>query len=621
MRNPSLRVAGAIACCILWAGWVFAAAPLTTPVSEVRPGQRAVVHTVFAGADIDTFEAEIVGTLQSGRTQGDMILARATTPRVIHSGIAQGMSGSPVYVNGRLIGALSSGWAFSRDPLFGITPIAEMLELWNRPLADSTDDESAGPSGSDDLGLAAVPRYGELRWAGDEDSAGSLEQARAAARVTPASASALTPSRLPLPLACAGLDSRAGAVASNWLAPFHLTVIPGGRTPASRPGPKTLEPGSAVAVEVLRGDLEFSAIGTVTWRDGDRVLLFGHPFFQAGGVRMPMATADIVTIVASEQMSFKLGARGREVGAVVQDRRPGVSGRMGAVARMLPFRVDVRGASTAPQHFRFETIRDRSLAPTLVSVAALNAWLESGGGGANQTLRWSLRLHRHGAAPLEIHDVAAGDSPPNEVAGAVMAPLRFLFSNPFSALDLDSIGVSIAAEPGRETWTLRSARILEPAVRPGDSAHVVCEIERWRGPRETVRLAVGVPGEAPDGRYTLWLGGAAELARYEAQRLPGRYRVTSLDDAWTRLASARSSDALYAELYARASEVNLEGRDYPELPGSAAPLFGGDQAAADRGRRGDIAVLDEHRIPMDGKLLGELTLNVVVERNRPLGKP
>jgi hypothetical protein len=601
-----------------------ASLPDTLAPESLQRGQRAVVRTVFAGTQVDSFEAEIVGVMPGGRTEGTLVLGRALTDRVIHTGVAQGMSGSPVFVNGRLVGALSSAFSFSRDPLFGITPIGEMLEVWNHPDGPSNGDPSTGPSGVEPAGASAPPRFRELSWEGDEADAVSAEGSDGAGRAesSPSATPFGTPTQLPIPVSCGGLHPALTELATRWLSPMGLTVVPGGRSrPETSAAPVQLEPGSSVAVELLRGDLNFAAIGTLTWRDGDRVLLFGHPFFQSGDVRMPLATAEIATVVASQQLSFKLGQSGREVGAVLQDRRTAVSGRLGVKAHMLPVGIGVRGAGSRPVRFEFESIEDRALAPIVIGLATVNSLLESGGTGGTQTVRWTLTMARKGARPLVLSDVVASDNPVTDVASALSSPLRFLFANPFSRLALDSVDVALAVEPGRQAWTVRSARVIEPVVRPGGEVHVACDLERWRGERVTRVVTLTVPEEAPDGRYPLWVGGGAELARFEAGRLPGRYRVTSLDDAWTRLQVTRPSDALYVALSAKAPEVNADGFDYPELPQSAVSLLANDRSAPDRGRRGDLAWLDERRLPVPGQLRGELTLTVVVDSHGMLGQP
>lgn len=590
-----------------------AAPPLTLAPDELRPGDRAIVRSVFRGDSIEEFPAEIVGVLSGGTVDGQTILARATSERLRQVGVAQGMSGSPVYVNGRLIGALASSWAFSRDPLFGITPIREMLRLFDLP-ASSATGPAGGPAGVELTALQGGVRFGEFRW---EESAAAEPtpgpRVDAPQPVSPAGA----PVSLPIPVACGGLAPAALDAARQWLAPLGFTAVPGGSTPGGGPDAASLEPGSAVAVDLMRGDLQISAIGTLTWRDGDRVLIFGHPFFQSGEVRLPLSTASITTVVASNYLSFKLGSRGREVGVVTQDRRPGVSGTIGPRVPLLPLSVRIEGTRPTPQRFRFELVEDRMLAAQLTGLATLNSLLESGGTGPGQTLAWTLTLHRRGSPTLVLQDMGAGESPTGEVANAISGPLGFLFGNPFERLRLDSIEVAIQLSPGRRLWTLRSARLLDAAVRPGGRVRVECRIERWRGPTETRLIEVPVAAELPDGRYGLWVGGGAELSRFEATRFPSRYRPTSLDDGWRRLARQRPSSALYAAVLASAPDVTAAGRDYPELPASAAAVLSSGLAAGDLARRSDAALLDETRLPLAGVTRGELQLVLTVDSKTP----
>src|SRR5262245_8101884 len=265
-----------------------------------------------------------------------MILARATSPRVERTGVAAGMSGSPVYVDGKLIGALSSGWSFSKEPVFGITPIGEMLAVLDRP--DLPPGEGTpGPVGAEPA--AAKPRFHEFSWSSDDSGAFLMSHDRSLE-----TRGGVTPRPWPpLPLAASGLHPAPLAAVRSLFEPEGFAVVPGGRerTPEKH---ATLEPGDAVAVDVLRGDLNLSAIGTVTYRDGDRVLIFGHPFFQSGDVRLPLSTARITTVLGSLSSSFKLGVTGTPVGTATQDRRTAVAGRLGPAPRLLPIRVRVTGA-------------------------------------------------------------------------------------------------------------------------------------------------------------------------------------------------------------------------------------------------------------------------------------
>jgi hypothetical protein len=334
-------------------------------------------------------------------------------------------------------------------------------------------------------------------------------------------------------------------------------------------------------------------------------------------VRLPLSTASIVTVVANQVSSFKLGASGVPIGTVHQDRRAAVAGRLGPVPTLLPLAVNITHPGMPARQFRFETVEDRTLFPQLVSVATLNSALEAGGTSGQNTLRWRMRLVRGDGARLELHDIIASDAPLSELPTAIGAPLRFLAGNPFRRLELDSVSVEVASTPGRDQWTVRNARLASASVRAGGTARVRVELEHWHGGRRDVTLEVPVPDELPDGRYVLWVGGGPELTRMEAQRLPGRYRPTSLEDAWNRFGTLRTADQLYATIVAMAPEVTRQGRDYPELPVSAYALLAGGQLAGDDARRGERVFLSELRVPQNGAVRGEQQLALVVDSRSP----
>jgi SpoIVB peptidase S55 len=606
----SLRAFLATCAALLLATSIASATVPTLSPDELVAGQKAVVRTVFTGQKVEEFEAEIVGVLKGGRVSGDLILARATSDRVLRTGIAQGMSGSPVYVDGKLVGALSSGWSFSREPLFGVTPIAEMLTVLDQPRPADDGSGSVGPTGLEPP-PAARSAYRGLRWTDEPDASAT----RTAAPASGDAAAAPTP--LPIPVSCVGLEPAALPLAHTLLAPLGLVAVPGGRTGVSAAARPDLQPGSAVAVDLLRGDLQMAAIGTVTWRDGDRVLIFGHPLFQSGAVKLPLSSADITTIVSSQMISFKLGSSGVPVGVATQDRRAAVGGIMGAPPRLMPLAVRLEGPASPARTYHFESIEDRALAPQIVALAGVNSLLESGGTGAGQTVRWTLTAYRRGASPLVVSDVATGGSMLADLMSGISQPLGYLYNNPFAPLKLDSVAVRMSVEPGQDSWTLREMQLLDAAVRPGGRLHARCTLERWRGERRTVDLSLEVPEEFPPGRYVLWAGGGDELDRYEAQRLPGRFRPASLEEAWTRLGSLRRSDRLYVALIARAPEVTRLGRDYPELPTSALALLSSGLSAEDVLRRGTLAVLDEQQKVLGGRVGGEVQIEFTVDPNAP----
>lgn len=563
------------------------------PASELSPGQRAVCRTVFQGRTVEEFELEIVGVLPGGRAEGDLILARATSDRLKHDGIAAGMSGSPVFVDGKLIGALAYSFTFSRDPLCGITPIAEMLDIMHRK-----DEKPAS---------------------GFED--GPAWETKDTPQPVPASEGAFT--QLRTPLMTGGLSPAARAALEPWAEQNGFVFVPGGVAGAGTSGASAtlapeaaraaLVPGAAIAVDLLRGDANLSAVGTLTYRDGDRVLAFGHPFFQTGNVEYPLALVDITTIVASDLSSFKLGTPREQVGVITQDRRAAVAGSVGRVPRMLPLTVLLHGAKPADDEtYRFEILRHRQLAPQLAQVAALSAMTARGGILPEATWHYRATLSARGRPPILLEDVGTGTAPNSTLS--LSSSLSLLLNNPFAPFEADSLGLELTMAPGLSRTTVWSANAEPRVVKPGGKVRVTAEMRDWRGGSTTRTLELDVPEGQPEGRFVLAVGGGVELDRQEQTRLPTRHRAASLDELIQRLADRRRADRLYATLYGPGIEAALEGRIYPELPGFAQRLLASDRAARSAAPWGRIDRVAEAQQTLGVPVLGVITLPVEVRR-------
>jgi hypothetical protein len=571
-------------------------------IDEIKPGQHAVGRTVFLGRTIEEFELEIVGVVPGGRTEGDMILARGLGPRLVHDGIAAGMSGSPIYIDGRLAGALAFGWPFSRDPLCGITPIGEMLDVMNQPDGPATGDFGAGP--------AALPGVDDGR----------------KPRADGTDAPGLT--RLRTPLSVGGLSD----AAVQWLTPwaqeqgFVLTrggVAGGGGGSTSSGVPNqtraldpaaaraSLVPGAAMSVDLMRGDSNVSAIGTLTWRDGDRVAAFGHPFFQSGNSAYPLALADIVTIVASDLSSFKMGTPAEQVGTITQDRRTAVTGRIGAVPSMLPLVVHLN-SEAGRETYRFEILRHRSLAPTLAGLGAFSALTARGAVLPEATWHWRATLSAPGTAPLRMEDVASG--PVTNAVNGLQGPLALLLNNPFAPYMADSLALDIDVTPGTRRAQVYAATIEPRVVRPGDTARVTAEVRDYRGDTRNITLAVRVPENQAEGRLVVAVGGGLELDRQEAPRLPGRHRAQTLPELIARLADRRRDDTLYAALYGPGVEVSYAGEPHPDLPVFAQRLLASDRANRPADPFGSLERIEQATQTLGEPIDGLLTLALDVRR-------
>lgn len=564
------------------------AAPPPMRVSEIRPGMTGYGLTVFEGSRIDTFSVRVLGVQENVRAQGSLVLVEVGGHGLERSSIAQGMSGSPVFLDGRFAGAVAFGWEGALSPIGGVTPAEEMLALPTQSGALPSPRSGAAPDVRALLGDASGGLAAEL---------GAAAPAAAAQGDAVSAVMSAIPSGWPSPLdlAAALLEPLAapdGAGRPAWLCrPAGALAgngggAGGGNIPFEEPA--RLRPGSACAVSLVRGDADLGAIGTVTWVDGDRVLMMGHPLLQRGPVELPLAAADIVTILPSRRMSFKLGSAGPVVGAVHHDLRAGLAGRLGAVAPTVPVSVRILepGAGRPAREFRFDVARDVQLTPLLVFWSFYNALLAGGDDASRQSLDWSLRTTwRQPGAPsreLVLRSVAGGPGGAAALAGEVMAPLALLLDNPFGDVALESAEFRVTVAPGRDGRTitaLAAPRRLEAGA--GELAVIVDQREA-SGRITSVPVSVPLPASLAAGTYRVVAASAAEFFAFEAQRAPERLRPARLADLWELLATPRSSSTLVVAVFAGEQPALVEGRELAAAPGSVVRVLAAGRQPAEQ---------------------------------------
>ena len=292
------------------------------PTHEIQAGMKGIGKTVFQGTQVDSFEVEILGVMRNVRPRGDIIIARLSGGPLEKTGIIAGMSGSPVYIHGKLIGALAFAWPFSKEPIAGITPISEMLQIvqWVSRLEGEEDQE---------MGMVE-----DLKFEISEDilSHNDLRYPHSTFEMTP----------IQTPLILSGFDERSLKDARQLFEPLGLLPVQGGIAgEENSPDADALVPGSAVGVQLISGDARAGALGTVTERKGKQILAFGHPFLWTGEVDFPMTKGYIHSILPSQVISFKMGSPGKVVGRLIQDRRAGIFGKIGEYSKMIPVDITI----------------------------------------------------------------------------------------------------------------------------------------------------------------------------------------------------------------------------------------------------------------------------------------
>jgi len=511
--------------------------PGVFPADSVRAGMVGVGLSVFEGTRIDSFPIMILGVLKGLRPGATLVLARAQGAYLERTGIIAGMSGSPVYINGRLLGAVAYTWAFSKDPVGGITPVDEMLDLF--PTGGTPPSEEA------------------------EGRLGSLEGETGSALADPSGA-------LPIatPLVLSGFSPAAIAYLDPWLRERGFVAGPGGGTV---PGITCdqLVPGSAVGVQLIRGDWSAAAIGTLTYRDGDRILAFGHPFSGMGWVRFPLTAATIHTVFANQQISTKVGSATTPCGTLIADRSVGIAGQIGAEPAMIPVSVSIEGTGKRDKRYHFEVARSRLLTPNLVGMTVVNSISEALNEAGYATVRYDLTFHMNGGATrVRKANILLTQSPVSGVGEEVAQSLTLLLSDHFRPSTLDSVRIDVSAKVGLDAARISEVRVHPATVAPGDSVEVEVTLRRGGRATESRRVRLRVPPQTPEGELTVRVCDGVESDKWDRERAPDSYKPETFDDLVRLIEEERRLDRMYVQLYRAKGGATARGGEISQAPPS-----------------------------------------------------
>lgn len=428
------------------------------PLSQIQPGLKGVGRTVFEGDKIEEFQVEILGVLKNALApKRDIILARLSGGPLEKTGVIAGMSGSPVYIDGKLVGAVALSFQFAKEPLTGITPIEDMLQVVPEPPA------SAKPAASSAFKITRIPGSpGEARLIPNEEETQSDWS-----KLLPAAGSGGSFIGLPLPMRFGGFPSevvqaQAPILRQLGFEPMQGGALSGGSTPAA--AAKDLLPGSMISLMLVGGDLNVSVDCTVTYRKGDNIYACGHRFMLTGPAKIPFAQSRVLVTVPNLASSFKLDAPGPVVGSITQDRFGAIYGVVGERAPQIPVRLRVNSSLNKVTDYNFELIQEPFLSPLLLNaavVAALSA-TERTIGPATLQLRGGIRLAN--GETVEVDDVVSGDANTPSAAGmSVSTPLTYLLSNAFPDLRVEGIDLSVVSLNEKRVAT--SSRSGAPSQR------------------------------------------------------------------------------------------------------------------------------------------------------------
>jgi hypothetical protein len=551
------------------------AAPPIFPLKDVRAGLHGVGRTVFAGSKVEDFQVEILGVLANIGPHESVILARLSGGPLENTGVMQGMSGSPVYIDGKLLGAVALGFPMSKEAIAGIRPIEEMLRV--------------DPDPKPERGSLLARR--SVQWSAQSGNARLEEIA------TPVSFSGFTAATLEHfgpALRELGLDPRQG--------------VSGGGQPGEQLGdPKQLEAGSMISVELLTGDMSAGADGTVTYIDGDRIYAFGHRFLAGGPSELPFARSEVLALLPNLQSSFKISAAREWMGVITEDRNAAISGTVGRRAATIPIEIKV-GTNT----YRMGMIQDRVMTPLVAQMAVFSAIdaTERSTGPATYSVRGHLDFD---GGSVRIDNAYGGDVGTSTLAAlGVGAPLSYALGAGFDQLKLKNVSLEIGAVERRHQTQI--AEVAAPRqVRPGDDVELMISLAGENGSAATKTAHYRVPVGAPFGMLYFTVSDATSTNVQEFQARAGM-PLRSPAQVFEVLNQQRSNTKAYVRVWRAETAYTVEGRDLPNVPPSLALILNRVETATAMPLNMRGSKVAEIEIPVgDTVVTGSKTIQVEVK--------
>jgi SpoIVB peptidase S55 len=590
------------------------------PIDQIRPGMVGIGRTVFEGDRLDDFKVTVIGVLRNSvGTRRNLILARLEGGPLANTGVIAGMSGSPVYIDGRLVGAVSySLGQFPKEPIAGITPIEEMREDATLPGPRRQAARIDLPLPLTQEGLRASLRQAFSWMRPFADSPADVQVLGGdASLINSGMGTMLRPIATPLTLGGfepGVIDPIANAFRDQGFLPIVAGSLqgPGPGGPATRAAAPRLRPGDPIGVALLNGDLEVGATGTVTEVDGDHVYAFGHPFYGLGPTEFPMTTAHVFGILPSLAASQKIASTGDVIGTISQDRATTIAGTLGAGPKMIPITLTLNSERGTRKTFNISMVRDQLLTPLLAYVSILNTLTsyERQNGVGTYAVKGAATFKKYG--DLSFEDLFTGDQPSVGAAASVVGPINLLMRNAFEDPEFSGVNLEIDASEQPRSATLERAWVGATRVRPGSTVDVNVALRTYRGEQVTRSVPIQIPANAR-GSVTVMVADGARLSQFEARELQVQPQQSrGLSQMIRVLNGARKNNRLYVRLVTRDDGAVVKGEPLAALPGSVLAVMEADRNGGSF-RPLQSALVGEWEIAPGLAVTGARTLTVPLE--------
>jgi hypothetical protein len=588
------------------------AAPPYYPIDQVKPGMIATGHTVWQGDTIEEFKVHIIGVLRNViGPRRDLILAKLEGGPLAHTGVIAGMSGSPVYIDGKLVGAVSySLGAFSKEPIAGITPIAEMIDAATldspRPpmgtrarleMPVTRDSVAAAMRASMSWARPFADRPGDVQIFGDGVSGQVATMLRPIA--TPLNIGGFAPEIA---------DMLGASFREHGFMPVAGAAAAGQSASAAN---TPLRPGSAVGVNIVSGDFNMGATGTVTEVIGNKVYAFGHPFFNLGPIAFPMTQAYIHTLLPSLTSSMKISTLGDVIGTVHQDRATTIAGLTGAGPATIPVKISLESDRGFKKQFEFSVVSDQLFTPlfTYASILSTLTSYERETGAATFNIKGTMNVKSHGE--IKIEDLFSGNSASMSTAGSVMAPLTFLLDNDFEPIQIEAVDLTIQSTEQPRTATIERVWLDGVRARAGRTVPLKVLMRGYRGEEVVHTVPLEIPAGA-SGSLSVMVSDGARLAQWERREVRQPTEPRSVPQLMRALNTVRKNNRLYVRLLASDSGAVVRGEPLSSLPPSVLGVLESDRSTGDFIPLRN-ATLGEWNLPTEHAVVGSRVLTINIE--------
>lgn len=580
------------------------------PLEALKAGMRGTARTVFSGSEPEEFNVEILGIVPGGiGPRQDLIVGRISGGSADRTSVFAGMSGSPVYIDGKLVGAISYSFPFAKEPICGITPIEQMITIFEQNQNNNPKAQEPRPLSFSEL--AALEWKPEFPFS--RNVSGSVLMANPNSPLATVAGQSFQP--IAVPVTFSGFSPQTLKFFEKELLQVGLLPVSavGGSaalTPMKKADNKTLLGGASVSMQLTRGDYTLAASGTVTYRDGEKIYAFGHPFLNLGSSDLPMSESSVVTVVPNVNNSFKLAVPGAMVGTMLQDRNTGVLGRLGQTPKMIPVKLILETSRNQTETLNFEIAKDDFLTPLLLNISIFNSISAKERGIGNSTIELDGTINiKNQKEPVKIERRFAGMQAVQFTGASIAIPVSNILQSRFENLEIENIEIKLKTDDGSKTAELERIALDKTQVRAGETFEVQAFVRTDAGRTFVQRVPVKIPEDTPAGVLMITVGDGNSIQQTAVSQ---QFVPKDIAEMIKTINEIKKNDRLYVQINRVTNGAVIGAKELPNLPPSVLATLNNDRTAGGFKPTLQTVLTEQEIAPAEFLISGKQTLAIEV---------